>query len=297
MAEHERPQTVNEQPSQQAGLSLALGRKLAAGRDADVFDLGDGRVLRRNRKGESAQREAEIIRHARAHGYPAPAVYEDAGPDLVMERLDGPTMLEDLGKRPWLLWRHARLLAALHRRLAMIPPLEWLKPFPPPPAPEATVGSSPEPVAGVAPDDVPSRPTTGATSSGQPGPFAAPAPRPSAEPDCLLHLDLHPANVILTPHGPVVIDWSSAKRGTVAAAVALTWVIMVTSQIDDSSLRVRIILAVRHLLVAEFLRHVDRAAVVRQLPAVARFRLGDRNLLPSERPAIHALARRVGVTL
>jgi len=203
MTASEHPETVNERPATAPTpdrLDLALGRKLAAGRDADVFDLDDGRVLRRNRKGESAQREAEIIRHARAHGYSAPAVYEDAGPDLVMERLTGPTMLEDLGKHPWLVWRHARLLAALHRRLAMIPPLAWLQPFPP-------VTTSPE----------------------QPGTLGSAAPGQPAEPDCLLHLDLHPANVILTPHGPVVIDWSSAKRGTVASAVALTWVIMATS--------------------------------------------------------------------
>jgi aminoglycoside phosphotransferase (APT) family kinase protein len=112
-----------------------------------------------------------------------------------------------------------------------------------------------------------------------------------------LHLDLHPANVILTPRGPVVIDWSSARRGEVASAVALTWVIMATSQIDDTGLQMRIVSVLRRLLVATFLRHVDRAAALRRLPAVARFRLGDRNLLASERPAIYALARRAGISL
>jgi aminoglycoside phosphotransferase (APT) family kinase protein len=250
------PQPTDDAPA--LGLDLEIGPKLASGRDADVFDLGNGRVLRRYRNGRTSEAEAEIMRHARAHGYPAPAVYEVSGPDMVMERVDGPTMMKDLGKRPWMLWRHARLLAKLHRQLATIPPLDWLKPFPP---------------------DEPGIESTGSRAGGS-----------------LLHLDLHPDNVMLSAHGPVAIDWSSAKRGDVASAVALTWVIMATSEIPDTGLQRRLFDLFRRLLVAEFLRHVDRPAVLKQLPAVARFRLGDRNLLPSERPAIDALVRRNGFT-
>ena len=39
-------------------------------------------------------------------------------------------------------------------------------------------------------------------------------PRVSADPqDCILHLDLHPENVMLTDRGRVVIDWSTATEG------------------------------------------------------------------------------------
>ncbi|MFI1227063.1 MULTISPECIES: phosphotransferase [unclassified Streptomyces] len=39
-------------------------------------------------------------------------------------------------------------------------------------------------------------------------------PRVSANPeDCVLHLDLHPENVMLTEGGAVVIDWSTAAEG------------------------------------------------------------------------------------
>jgi tRNA A-37 threonylcarbamoyl transferase component Bud32 len=31
--------------------------------------------------------------------------------------------------------------------------------------------------------------------------------------DRLVHLDLHPLNVILSPKGPVLVDWSNAARG------------------------------------------------------------------------------------
>ncbi|MFF7205543.1 phosphotransferase [Streptomyces sp. NPDC008141] len=40
--------------------------------------------------------------------------------------------------------------------------------------------------------------------------------------DRVLHLDLHPDNVVLTAHGPVVIDWSNARAGDPAADVAMT---------------------------------------------------------------------------
>ena len=45
----------------------------------------------------------------------------------------------------------------------------------------------------------------------------------------LLHFDLHPENVILSPDGPVVIDWTNAHGGDPEADVAMTWVILETS--------------------------------------------------------------------
>ena len=42
----------------------------------------------------------------------------------------------------------------------------------------------------------------------------------------ILHLDLHPANVMLSANGPVVIDWANAARGQAALDVALTAVVL-----------------------------------------------------------------------
>jgi len=101
--------------------SAAPGRLLAAGRAADVYEIDDDWVLRRYRAPFSAEREAEIMTYARAHGYPVPFVKDASGPDLVMERLIGRTMLDEIARRPWTMIRHARLLAELHRRLHAIP--------------------------------------------------------------------------------------------------------------------------------------------------------------------------------
>ena len=42
----------------------------------------------------------------------------------------------------------------------------------------------------------------------------------------LLHLDLHPMNVMMTTRGPVVIDWTNAARGDPLIDVGLTYVLL-----------------------------------------------------------------------
>jgi tRNA A-37 threonylcarbamoyl transferase component Bud32 len=85
-----------------------------AGRASHIEDLGNGRILRR---GGNPVREAVVMEHARRHGYPAPEVHEVRGDALVLEKVDGPTIQEDIQVRPWMLARHMRTLAGLHHRL------------------------------------------------------------------------------------------------------------------------------------------------------------------------------------
>lgn len=96
---------------------------LGRGRAADVYDAGNGRVLRRYREpsGASMEREALAMRHLRAHGAPVPEVFEVSGDDMVMERLDGPTMLDVLKSKPWKGRAIGRQLASLHAQLHAIP--------------------------------------------------------------------------------------------------------------------------------------------------------------------------------
>jgi aminoglycoside phosphotransferase (APT) family kinase protein len=105
------------------------GTLVGAGRNADVYDIGGGRVLRRyrdGRDGAAVDREARVMVHARAHGVPVPEVFEVHGSDIVMERAVGPTMLDVLGRRPWTLRRQARLLARLHETVHQAPALPEL---------------------------------------------------------------------------------------------------------------------------------------------------------------------------
>ncbi len=74
---------------------------IAAGRASEILDLGGGRVLRRFKNGGDPEREAGIMAHARAHGFPVPEVLEVRDDALVLERIDGPSMLRMLRTRPW----------------------------------------------------------------------------------------------------------------------------------------------------------------------------------------------------
>ncbi|HEY1761325.1 MAG TPA: phosphotransferase [Acidimicrobiales bacterium] len=108
------------------------GPLLASGHDSDIFEYGDGLVLRRSRSGRSLSVEARIMEYVREHGFPAPKVYEmsDDETDLVIDRVDGPSMLDVLAARPWKIRRMAFVLGTLHNSLHDIPGPDWLRPSP-----------------------------------------------------------------------------------------------------------------------------------------------------------------------
>lgn len=103
----------------------APGRLLGCGRDTDVYDIGDGKVLRRYRVDFDHSAEIGAMKHLHEHGFPVPRLFSADGPDMVVERVDGPTMLDALVRYPWRARRYGRMLAHLHRRLhAIAPPAE-----------------------------------------------------------------------------------------------------------------------------------------------------------------------------
>ena len=217
-------------------------RLIARGREADLLRHGDGRVLRRYRVPADVEREARTMEHARAHGFPVPAVHEVLAPrELVIDEVRGPTMLTEVARRPWTLGRHARTLAELHLRLHSIPA---------PPSLRAPFGDG----------------------------------------GALLYLDLHPENVILSPRGPVVIDWSSAARGDAAVDVAMTWLLVGTSELPGNAYRRLVAAAGRNLFLRSFLAGFDGTAVARALAPAAQWRLEHATLTAGERAAIARLA-------
>ena len=118
----------------------------------------------------------------------------------------------------------------------------------------------------------------------------------------MLHLDLHPANVILPPDGPVVIDWTNAKRGGAGADLAEVWMIVaaLARDVAPAGLADRLREAVvgrvegriRARLLAGFLAGDARELAREALATTAGVRLGDPNVSPAEADAIRALVRR-----
>ena len=68
------------------------------------------------------------MEYVRSKGYPVPAVEEvsDDGVDMVMERIEGTTMVATMTKHPWTISRQGNILADLHRRLHELSAPDWL---------------------------------------------------------------------------------------------------------------------------------------------------------------------------
>jgi tRNA A-37 threonylcarbamoyl transferase component Bud32 len=210
---------------------------LARGRDADVFDRGDGTVLRRYRDHDVPAHEVRAMRHARSQGYPVPDIIAVSGRDLILNRITGPTMQEVLLSESGSLSDKAAQLAELHHRLHQIAGPVWL--------------------------------------------------RSRGDGDRLLHLDLHPKNVILSPSGPVVIDWANVARGPAALDPALAIAIFVTAKANAGPEERSAIDA----FVDAFASHFAGADIDAALPLALDLRRSDRNVTDVERAELAAFAR------
>lgn len=98
-----------------------IGKLIGAGRSADIYEHGEGRVLRRSRSDPISAAEISVMRSVRAAGYPVPEVHSVEGCDMEMDRIDGVDLLTMLTKRPWRARMVGRMLADLHQQLAAIP--------------------------------------------------------------------------------------------------------------------------------------------------------------------------------
>ncbi|MEY2473342.1 MAG: hypothetical protein QOK28_2671 [Actinomycetota bacterium] len=222
-----------------------IGAKLAEGRDSEIFEHGDGRVLRVSRVARDLSVEARVMQHVRAHGYPVPEVFDAGDGWLLMERVDGIDVLDAIDKTPAGVKRAAALLADLHARLAAIDAPDWL------------------PVA--------------------PGPAG----------DHIVHLDLHPMNVMMAASGPVVIDWGNAKRGVPELDVANTWALLRAGQIPLRGFDRVVSELGRRMMLRAFLRHCDRDAAARVMRAVVEWRADDRHMSVKEIARLRRLAASV----
>lgn len=124
------------------------------------------------------------------------------------------------------------------------------------------------------------------------GAIAAPewldaAPGPAG--DRMVHLDLHPLNVMSTPDGLVVIDWANARRGDPAIDVANTWSLLACGEVPGGPFERALVALARGLLLRAFLAATDREAAQRAMPALVEWRLQDRNHTDAERRRIARL--------
>jgi aminoglycoside phosphotransferase (APT) family kinase protein len=203
-----------DRQSAKPGPELSAPARIGQGREAEILEWGDGRVLRLLWSAERERhldREETALRAASAVGAPVPVAYErievDGRPGLVMERLDGTDLLTRLGSRPWTIRSTGPLLGRLHARLHEVPA--------PPTLP--TLKDNIRELLELRHDRVPADLATEALDglAGLP------------DGDRLCHGDFHPGNVLLTSAGPRVIDWPGASRGDPMADVCRTRLLVV----------------------------------------------------------------------
>ena len=192
---------------------LAAATLLGRGAEAEIFEWGDGLVLRLYTPDVSERRdptrEATAMRAVSAAGVPVPAVYESVTigdrVGLVMDRVDGPSMLGRLERAPWRTPSMARRFGELHAAILA-------RPAPPelPSVHDSVAGA----LARLTPDDRWLQQWAERELGELPTGTA------------LHHGDFHPDNVLLGPDGPSVIDWTGAKSGPPEADVARTLVLL-----------------------------------------------------------------------
>jgi hypothetical protein len=191
------------------------------------------------------------MEYVHAQGYPVPAIDEisDDGTELVMERIDGVSMVDAIGQAPWKVWHYGKLLASLHARLHELP----------------------------APDFLPLSPV--------------------GQGDRVVHLDLHPLNVMIAKSGPVVIDWSNAKRGDPDIDVGLAWVLMAAGEVPGGGLKMKVLGFGRSLLISSFISGIEVDRVTPKLRDIVTWKVNDPHMSPQEIAAMWRLVEKAEARL
>jgi hypothetical protein len=174
---------------------------IARGASAELFDLGDGRALKLFRDSVSDEmiaREIDASIHAGACAVPTAAAiarqYRNGRRGIVYPLLEGDTVMDWIRRNPmragWALDRMGAIHGAMHRvRGGALRPLKQVL------ATDITYGPAPIALQRAAIAYLDTLP----------------------DGDALTHGDFHLGNVMLTPQGMMVIDWSKAATGHPAA--------------------------------------------------------------------------------
>lgn len=223
-------------------MSGSVGPQIAEGRTATIHDYGDGRVvklLKPGFPGAALRAEADRLAAVAAAGAPAPAFHGivDVGgrAGLVLDRVDGDLLSDELALDPMRFRQWARTLAEAHAAILV-----------------------------CSTDDLPSRTevmaerieATDLDRSVRSAALDILAKAPGGE--AVLHGDFHPGNVFVTMSDPMVIDWIDAARGHPSADVARTEWLLTAGETPGEGLNRRVIDRLRKGFVKQYLARVTR---------------------------------------
>jgi len=265
----------NHQPS--------LGPLIGRGRTADIYAWEDKRVIKLFHlewPAEWIDYEYRILKIINEALLSSPTIGGKAVVDgrtgIIMKRIIGDSMLEEIIAKPWRLNALAELFANLHvnmhvRQSSQLP---WLK--------EKLrhkidgvdlLGQSLKDkllrTLGELPDD-----------------------------DSICHGDFHPGNIILSPDGPVIIDWVDASHGNSLADLARTSLLLRESPLPAgfNPLKRNILQVIREVFYKEYIQQYSRLKPFSEnelwawMPIVAAARLSEN--IPGESEILLRIASR-----
>jgi aminoglycoside phosphotransferase (APT) family kinase protein len=191
----------------------SLGEKIGEGAHSEAYAWAPGKVVKLFKRGVPRRMpwfEVRMIRAVLAAGVPVPEVFGEVTLDgrfgIVMQRLDGPTLLQ-LSRTGAVTFEQAgAIIAALAMSIHKTPP----------PPKVISVRDYMENELQADDGKVPKRIAAeilALIDRLPPG-------------DGLCHCDLSPGNVIMTAEGPKLVDWSGARRGPAALELGFLHVIL-----------------------------------------------------------------------
>jgi len=245
-------------------MSETIGRVLAAGQRAEVFEWGS-RVVKLYRSASSKQvafREAAIHAAVEALGLPVPTVWSVRQIDdrwgIVFDRVNGVSFAEQMRGDPTAIPQYLQILARLYTRIHAHTASQFS-------SLKAWLATS------IARATLLDEPHTQMLLGGV---------RNMPDGGRLCHGDFHPMNVLGDPSQPIVIDWPNACRGDPMGDVCRSYLILklhaneVAEPYLDSYCRVA---------------SVPRQPILEWLPYAAAARLAED--VPGEQHGLLELAR------
>ena len=220
-----------------------IGPLVGRGYIAEVFAYGEDKVVKlflEEDKTEDAEREARATAVAWESGLPAPKIWEvvtvNGRVGIVMERVEGVTMLHWGTSLPWRIYTGAKMMARMHADMHSrlggdIPDLrDRLK-------------------RGIEENEIVEE---GLRSLALERLVSLP------DGDSICHGDFHPDNIMMSDKGPVIIDWQTGVRGHPAADVARTVVLIESGMPLMSGIRRVVIEWARKIFLSFYLKEYFR---------------------------------------
>lgn len=216
---------------------------IAKGGEADVYDIGDGKVLRvlRNQNGRSFGTEKELFPLLGKHHISVPTVYEYIETDdmiaITMQKISGISMLDQLRHHPFQIIHGIEKFAGMHAHLLNIHSGGKLYSI----------------------HDIVSRLTLQASFLDQKLiDFVWKLLKELPVSDCLCHGDFHPGNILIQDNTCYIIDWGAAYCGNYVSDIAHTYLLMTNVPMIPGQNRMQhaIISGIGHFMSKTYLKQI-----------------------------------------